>query len=72
MTEKDRFPFPDQVEDRFHGNDRYRAGRIHPTPTIDRRDACPTVFGIGKRLSYGKHNTPTLILPPQGGGERRA
>jgi len=42
MTEKDRFPFPDQVEDRFHGNDRYRAGRMNPTPTVDRRDACPT------------------------------
>jgi hypothetical protein len=28
--EKDRFPFPDQVEERFHGNDRGRRG------------ACPT------------------------------
>ena len=28
MTEKDRFPFPDQVEDRFHGNDRGMDSRM--------------------------------------------
>ena len=26
MIRKDRFPFPDQVEDRFHGNDRKESG----------------------------------------------
>jgi len=37
---------------------RYRAGWMNPTPTIDRGDT-------------DKYNTPTLILPPQGGGKYR-
>jgi len=42
--EKDGFLFPDQVEDRFHGNDR------------DRRDACPTGMGI-ERDACPENNT---------------
>ena len=37
-------------------------GRMNPTPTIDRRDACPTVLGIGKRLSYGVGDRKTPVL----------
>jgi len=29
---KTGFPFPDQVEDRFHGNDRRKGIEVHPHP----------------------------------------
>ena len=45
--EEDGFPFPDQVEDRFHGNDRGKRGNNRKGSGDDKKKG-----GVGKVINW--------------------